>query len=224
MKRDGAELSKILSLVVRAIIDYKKKNDIYLPGWVSEIGFKIEATFEAEITKAKETIIRLNGEAKHWRDYKGVLCTSGHTLNTIVVSILRTFFGFDLKSEERYIEDALIFGRDGKTIYVVEIKGVNGGVKRENVNQVDSHRERLKVSDTVPGLLIINDFMSVEDFEQRKKKQFDQEILAHARKTNVKILRTTTLIDMMLKYEDSSNRKDEFLRLAQKADPLLSLD
>jgi hypothetical protein len=111
----------------------------------------------------------------------------------------------------------------GNALYIAEIKGVNGGARREQVNQVDSHRERLGISSDVPGLLIINDFMGIEDFEERKKKTFDAQILIHAQRLNVKILRTTTLLEIMLACEVESDRKHHFLNACKTANPMVPL-
>jgi hypothetical protein len=79
------------------------------------------------------------------------------------------------------VEDAMI-QEDGLPLYVVEVKGVSGGVKREYINQVDSHRERRSLTPEVPGWLIINDFMGTEGLEKRIDKTFDSHLMDHAKK------------------------------------------
>ncbi len=222
-KRDGKELVDALSLTVGSILEYKRKNDIYLPAWVSKLQFKAEAKIRLEVQKVERQLVKLTEEVGKWEKYKAILCTSGSNLNTIVVEVLRDFFGLDLKSEEKYIEDAVIYDHTGKPIFVVEIKGVNGGIKREQINQVDSHRERLGFGSDIPGLLVINDFMDVENFDERKAKSFDPQNLTHARNNNVKILRTVTLFEMMLALEDATDRKDPLLTACETATPLLKV-
>ena len=79
-----------------------------------------------------------------------------------------------------------------------EIKGINGGLKREHINQVDSHRERLGLPTEIPGLLILNDFSDINGLQERKAKRFDQVHLGHADKLNIRILRTTTLLEIVV--------------------------
>ncbi|HYF36549.1 MAG TPA: hypothetical protein VD994_14740, partial [Prosthecobacter sp.] len=90
-------------------------------------------------------------------------------------------------------------------------------------NQVDSHRERLGLDPTVPGLLIINDFMDVEDFEERRAKPFAETHLEHAKSNNIRVLRTTSLFDIMRRCEDVAQRADIILSLCSSANPLVTL-
>jgi hypothetical protein len=222
-KIDRSELTAILKLTVESVLEYKRKNDIYLPAWLTKIEFKSESQLKLEIQKTEELLVKLNEEAEKWEKYKAILCTSGSNLGGVVVQILRDFFDLKIKSEEQYVDDAIIYDDRGQVIFVVEIKGVNGGVKREHINQVDSHRERLSLNAKIPGLLVINDFMDVEDFEQRKGKTFDQQNLVHAQNLNVKVLRTVTLFEMMLASEEATDRTEQLLAACNGAAPLVKV-
>lgn len=122
------------------------------------------------------------------------------------------------------IEDTLISSSSKEPIFVVEIKGVRGGLRREHVNQVDSHRERLGIPAEVPGLLILNDFMEIDGLEKREVKEFHSLQITHARNLNVRILRTTTLFRMMLECEqlDPDRRATAFLHACSDANPLVA--
>lgn len=211
-------------LTVEAVLAYKRKHDIYLPSWVSELRFAAEERIQKDRGRLEEEILRLGDEARHWERRKSVLCTSGGNLHRIVVEILRDFFGLNLKSREKYVEDAVIYGDSEEVRFVVEVKGVNGGVRREHINQVDSHRERLKIDSSIPGLLIINDFMDVDGLEIRKAKPFDQNHRSHAERLNVKILRAVTLFEMMIELEgrELTQRRVEFLDRCEKAAAFVS--
>jgi hypothetical protein len=189
---------------------------------VESIRFQAEARIAEEIASSEQRVIQLREEARLWRSYKGILSASGPSLNEAVVIVLRSFFGLNLKSEETYVEDAIVYKSDGSSAFVVEIKGVNGGIKRDNVNQVDSHRERLQIGHEIPGLLIINDFCDTQDFDERKRKQIDKNHLSLAKAQNVKILRTTTLMELMLATEDRADRGSVFLRQCKAGEPVVS--
>lgn len=222
-KREASDLTEALSLSVDAVLEYKRKNDIYVPAWLSTLEFQSEARLKLDIQRTQEQLVKLNEELGKWEKYKAILCTSGPNLNAIVVEVLRDFFGVNLKSEERYIEDAVIYDDRDRPIYVLEIKGVNGGIKREHINQVDSHRERLGLTAEIPGLFVVNDFMDVENFEERKLKAFDAQNLAHAKTNNVRILRTIMLFEMMLALENATDRKGAFFVACQDAAPLVKV-
>jgi hypothetical protein len=208
---------------VEGVLEYKRKHDIFLPAWLTAIEFNSESRVKLEIQKIEGHLLRLNEDLGKWEKYKGILCTSGSNLNVIIVEILRDFFGLKIRSEEQYVDDAVIYDEKGEPVFVIEVKGVNGGIKRDHINQVDSHRERLSLNSNIPGLLIINDFMDVEGFEQRKAKTFDAQNLTHAQNLNVKVLRAVTLFEMMLALEDQTDRKDRFLAACNATAPLVEV-
>ncbi len=104
-----------------------------------------------------------------------------------------------------------------------EIKGINGGLKREHINQVDSHRERLGLPTEIPGLLILNDFSDIDGLQERKAKRFDQVHLGHADKLNIRILRTTTLLEIVVALETERDRGSKLLQLCASGTPLVKL-
>jgi hypothetical protein len=110
-----------------AILEYKRRNDLHLPGWVESVEFQSEKRMRDEIAAFEAQILQRREGLSKWRRYKGILSASGKTLNGVVVELLRDFFELDLHSEEEFIEDAIIYDSD-KPLFVVEIKGVNGGL------------------------------------------------------------------------------------------------
>jgi hypothetical protein len=222
IKKDRAELQKLLVKCADAILEYKRRNDLHLPHWVENIEFPAEKTLRDEITALEGQIIRRREDLSKWRRYKGVLSASGNALNGVVVELLRDFFQLDLHSEEEFIEDAIIY-ESAKPLFVVEIKGVSAGLKRDHVNQVDSHRERPGLSPEIPGLLVINDFSDIDGLAERKAKTFDALHTSHAEKLNIKILRTTTLLEIIRALEGETDRGPKFLQLCAKAKPMVEL-
>jgi hypothetical protein len=217
------ELPQLLTTTISSILAYKRRNEVYLPDWVEVLRFKREDQVAERITTLRMAIADLMEEARRWERYKTILVASGKVLNEAVVEVFRSFFALNLKSDEAYIEDAIIYDSKQKPIFVVEIKGVNAGIKREHINQVDSHRERLDMPPEIPGLLVINDFADTDGIDERKAKQIDPNHLKHAIQHNVKILRTTTLFEFMRAVEELSDRGNIFLRQCSVANPFVEL-
>lgn len=220
--KNKSDLVGLVTKCTEAILDYKRRNDLYLPAWVEEIEFPSENRLRAEVTRFEQEIVQRLEELSKLRRYKGILSTSGKTLNSLVVEILREHFNLNLHSKEEYIEDAIIFDGE-KHLFVVEIKGVNGGLKRDHVNQVDSHRERLGISPEVPGLLILNDFSDVDSVAERKAKAFDESHIRHAQKLNIKILRTTALLEIIRAFEGDIDRGDRLIDLCLNGKPMVEM-
>jgi hypothetical protein len=88
---------------------------------------------------------------------------------------------------------------------------------------VDSHRERLGISPEVLGLLIINDFTDIDGLAERKAKAYDKLHVDHAEKLNIKILRTTTLIEIIRSFETEKERGEKFIQLCTIAKAIVNL-
>ena len=153
------------------------------------------------------------GQIQIWRHYKLILSASGDILKESVVATLQGFFGFKVETLEEYREDAKILDDAGRDLAFVEIKGTKSGIKREHINQVDSHRERASLAPTVPGVLVINNEMSVAGIKERSETTVPGEQIDHARKLNVVIIRTIDLLFLIRQFEDIPNKKEKFLEI-----------
>jgi hypothetical protein len=221
---DLPELSQLLILAIKSILTYKRRNNVYLPDWVDQIRFKRESRNEAKLVQLKAEITHLEGENSLLRAHKGILVASGYPLVDIVVNILQEYLGVRVERDEEFVEDAIIKDTSGNLKFVVEIKGENGGLKRQHVNQVDNHRERLGMDSTSTGLLILNDFANTDGLEERKAKQLSKDQLDYAKGQNVRVLRAVTLLELMLALEDEPNRAQEFLKRCDDGEPLVIVD
>ena len=83
---------------------------------------------------------------------------------------MRGFLGVSLTIDDKCIEDATLRDDQGSILAVFEIKGVKGNFKRDNVNQVDSHREGLGGAPNTPGILIMNTFMDAVPSTRRTSR------------------------------------------------------
>jgi hypothetical protein len=222
LKGDFKKLGTAVTLCAVAVNAYRERNEIHIPAWVDELKFKTEKALENESSAIQRRILEIEEERATFRKYKAVLSASGDQLREQVIGVLSGYFGLDVTTEDKNVEDAII-RESGQPAFVVEVKGVRGGLKRDHVNQVDSHRERLGYSADVSGLLILNDFMELDGLEEREAKSFDNLHLKHATNFNVRILRTTTLFRIMLEVErmDSEQRAAELMRLCRDATPLV---
>jgi len=142
------------------------------------------------------------------------LSTSGDILKERVVGILRGFFGLKVDAPEEFREDAKVLDENtGEAIALAEIKGTKAGIKRDHINQVDSHRERAGLSPSVPGFLIINNEMSVAGVQERFETTVPGEQIDHAKRQNVLIIRTIDLLYLIRQFEDRPDRQAKFLEI-----------
>src|SRR4051812_45121486 len=90
-----------------------------------------------------------------------------------------------------------LIGEDGKVIAVCEIKGINRSVKRENINQTDSHRERSGFDEGFPALLIVNTNIKSARSLAEKDQDIAVEQVKHAVHMHVLIMRTIDLLGLL---------------------------
>lgn len=206
-------LNAITTEISRAVLDYRQKQIAQVPPWVAEFKFAAEERLGSEIESLQKQVTEREGDLQVWMDYKTILSTSGDILKDRVVAILRSFYGLKVETLEEYREDAKIVADKGEAIAFVEIKGTKAGIKREHINQVDSHRERASLPSTVPGVLVMNNEMSVTGIKERFETTVPGEQIDHAKKLNVLIIRTIDLLFLVRQFEDIPNRKEKFLEI-----------
>lgn len=123
---------------------------------------------------------------------KGVLCWRGDVLAEKVIEILAEL-GVPVEVDEKCIEDGRLVRTDGELYGVIEIKGVNGSIKRAMIAQVDGHRERQGLPPTAPGILIVNTRANAELLEG-KEEDIHPDIVTKAVSDNVLLVRTIDLL------------------------------
>lgn len=205
-------LEKLIQLVADSIIAYKIKHDKVVPEWLGSFQFSKEAELENKIETLLRETEQLDIELRTWKDYKTILSTSGDHLKETTVSILSQFFDLEIDPLDEGKEDAKII-EEKSAIALIEIKGTNKGIKREHINQVDSHRERNGLNDTTPGILLINNEMDIESVENKLGTSVAKEHVVHAKNLNILIVRTVDLLFFMKLWEnvDKETRKRDFL-------------
>lgn len=221
--KDEAELLELGRVLVESVCSYLLKRSAQIPEWVDEFCFaqeKVERQHYVENLKALEAS---QAQLLRFRGYKGALVRSGDALRDTVKVILQEFFGLRCSVEDEGKEDTAILDEAGEVATVVEVKGTKRGVKREHVNQVDSHRERQGLPSTLPGVLVINDFMAVNDFDERRKKPVVADHVRRAHNSNVLVIRTTDLLLLMKHTETAVNRGEVLVQAIEAGGGILTI-
>jgi hypothetical protein len=107
------------------------------------------------------------------------------------------------------VEDFWIVGPDGDAA-LAEVKGINTNVRREDVNQVDNHREVIGRPQEFPGLLVVNIFRGHSGLDQRELAISGQ-TLSRAANSNVLILRTRDLYNLLIRKLDGADAGQELM-------------
>ena len=207
-------LGKVLEIVTSAlagVLAYRQRMSTSMPAWVNDFAFTRENGLKGELADLQQQVLKLEGEIDGYGRWKGALCLQSDPLVEIVVQILERAFGVKLTVDEKYIEDAVLLDGGGTTQAVFEIKGVKGNFTRANVNQVDSHRERLKLPSTTPGVLIMNTMMSAGTLAEKDEVPHP-DIIKKAVVDHVLLIRTLDLLRYAEGVENGSLPKEGLLQ------------
>src|SRR3972149_20082 len=212
---DAAGARNLVGLVAESVVAYRQKVIIELPDWVHALSFATEERLLEERSALQKQLVDVDKAIETWRNHKAILVASGDLLKSSVVEILERYFCLQVDPIDEGREDFKIVG--GETVIALgETKGTNSGIKREHINQVDSHRERSGLGPEVPGLLIINSQMDLAGIAKRLETTVAAEQIAHARRLNILIVRTIDLLYLMRRLEAETNRAGAFVSILSR--------
>lgn len=195
---------------IKSVITYRKRMSEAKPRWISEFLFTKEKSFLDEAQGLQQQLNQIEAKVDSYRQYKGILCYRSDPLVDNVISIFEKFFEIILERKEKFIEDATLKDKDGNIKGVFEIKGVNKNFTRNDINQVDSHRERLGLQSDTPGILVMNTFMEVNSFAEKDQPPHP-DIIKKAVSDSVLLIRTIDLLRYADGIEAGVFNKEDFI-------------
>ena len=212
------------SAATAAVIAYRRRVSRELPTWVGQFAFEHETKLVAEVADHRRELQNLDAKIDTYKKFKGALCLQSDPLVGGVEKIMNHFFGVHLVvDDEKKIEDATIRDSSGNIIAVVEIKGINSNFDRKLVNQIDGHRERLKLPTSIPGIAIVNTFRSADSLTGKDQSP-NREIIGKAVQDNVLLIRTLDLLRFANLVEQGIKTKAEFQNILLKESGWLKVD
>jgi hypothetical protein len=189
----AGQIHDLAYAAILASVKYRERMSSELPAWIADFEFEHESKLRQERDDVLKKVTELGAKLDVYHRFKGALCWQSEPLVAVVKDVFVHFFGIDLIVEDKLIEDAVIHDSNGDIRAVIEIKGVKGSFKREHVNQVDSHRERLGVRPGVPGILIMNTYRGVSSLEAKDDGPHP-DIVKKAADNDVLLVRTLDLL------------------------------
>jgi hypothetical protein len=199
----GTSYNGVIGSLLRAIEAHRTGSDDVLPEYVKDIRLPGEDALIQQITQLEAQAAEAKAQAARLRGFRHLIGTaSGPTLEKLIIEALNIVLeDTDLSAEDRMdigAEDFWLVSPAGDRA-LAEAKGVSGHVRRQNVNQVDNHREEHGFTpEDMPGLLVVNVFRNTdgEDAAQRSLP-VSPDVVANARRNNVLVLRTSDLFKLL---------------------------
>lgn len=190
-------VSEYFELLVDAITSVHNKFHVVLPEWATQFQFPEEVSLAEERAALSDAMLRIDQRFEQLTEFKASLVQTGPELVSNVSAMLAAALGTKVDNVDEFREDVKLIGEDGKVIAVCEIKGINRGVKRENINQTDSHRERSEFDADFPALLIANTNIKSARCLAEKNQDIAAEQVKHAVHMRVLIMRTIDLLGLL---------------------------
>lgn len=212
---DPIRIEEYFTSLAEALTSTLNKLVSEVPEWADMFHFEEEL----ELKEKKNTLLKeaekVGEQLGAFQEFKKVLLFDADLLVDAVISLFLNGFGFKIDATDEYKEDLKILNPEGKPIIFGEIKGTNAGVKREHINQADSHRERAGLPSNFPVTLIINTHIKNSRNLKEKDQTIASEQIQHAHKNNILILRTLDLLRLLRLKMSGKISSEEFLTLIQ---------
>ena len=174
--------------------------------------FSSEEDLYLEINSLLEQVNRLESQARSWRDYKGILTTSGSQLRNRIVAILESVFDFHVEvAADR--KNAVITEDDHRPILLFQSSSTDKGIDKDFIDQIHMYRESMGLSKSLRAILFVNSDMASKDIRARAEKGVVEDIVRYAAAQNVLIVRTIDLLLLMRQLEKDSERKKRLMQL-----------
>ena len=176
--------------LVAGLISYSAKLVEETPDYIQQFQFDKEKGVREKIGRITEgQIVPLERLLEFYKGLKSVLWLGDNSLVKATDNLLKKM-GFQTYTDEIHEEDLWIMKNQEKLI-IVEVKGLNKNLTRQDISKLDEHREARKAP-YMTGLLIANTFMTADSLES-KDEAFPPNVIEKATNTNVVITRTIDL-------------------------------
>lgn len=202
------EVEEFFMLLVDGLTSLHNKMQVTIPSWAAAYKFSEENELVSEREKLLKSLAEIDTRAALMDRYKSVLVLSGEKLVAEVAVVLAAALSVSVDSSDESREDLKILV-EGKIVGIGEVKGINRGIGRANINQTDSHRERSGYKSDFPAFLIANTNIKNSNSLADKDQEIDPEQIKHAVQMRVLLLRTLDLLGLLkLVLEGNLNSSD----------------
>jgi hypothetical protein len=206
-------IQEFFRLLADALISTRKKLNVEIPTWVAEFEFKEESELRETRNALFAEMEHIDTKMRELNQLKRILVSDGDALVEGVRDVFSLGFGLKVDGIDELKEDLKILDKDNQPLLFIEVKGTNRGVKREHINQADSHRERSSLSPEFPTLLIMNTHIKNSRSLSEKNQDVAQEQVSHARRINVLVLRTYDLLELLKMHLSGHVQLEETISL-----------
>jgi hypothetical protein len=206
-------IKEYFTILAEGLTASYNKLHITVPDWVKIFDFHEEEVLRQEKSELLDRINTIDERENTFNQFKSVLALAGDDLVESVALVFSDGLEIEVDSKDELREDFKLLGSDSDPICLCEVKGVNKGVKREHINQADSHRERSGFNENFPSILIANTHIKNSRSVEEKDQEIAKEQILHAVKMDILILRTIDLLGLARLFLNGNISKDDLIKL-----------
>lgn len=224
----NVDLSAVIDAIFPAVVQ-----SVLIPDWLDEVEYHDETAQRARIKEIDEEMALLDKEKKeiegvlsNYQDIKSVLCSKDFELVKMTRHLLAKIVEVDEDFEDCKEEDFRFSYND--TLYLIEIKGSKGGLKRQHISKTYDHvqikadaMEDEGSTSKLKGVLII---ASQIELKPEERDPFPETQITIARKNDIAVLSTETLLRCYEAYIEKRLTSTSFKETLSQTSGLVSLD
>lgn len=203
-------------LLAEGITSTQNKIHQDIPEWVDQFIFTEEKDLTNQRNDLESKILTIDRHIERIRNYKAILVLTGDELVKKITNVLEKGFGLSVDPVDELKEDLKLLDSEGKPFCLCEVKGTNKGVKREHINQTDTHRESSGFNNDFPAILIINTHIRNSRTLVEKDQEIAEAQINHAKKMRVLIIRTLDLLELLRLLYDKKINLNKILNILIK--------
>lgn len=222
------DLSAVIDAIFPAVVQ-----SVLIPDWLDEVEYHDETAQRARIKEIDEEMALLDKEKKeiegvlsNYQDIKSVLCSKDFELEKMTRHLLAKIVEVDEDFEDCKEEDFRFSYNN--TLYLIEIKGSKGGLKRQHISKTYNHvqikadaMEDEGSTSKLKGVLI---FASQIELKPEERDPFPETQITIARKNDIAVLSTETLLRCYEAYIEKRLTSTSFKETLSQTSGLVSLD
>lgn len=197
-----ASHDELIAAIHGAVTEYRTTTESRVPEYLTGLRLSGEQALLDEISTLQAALTAKEHDAERLARFRLILGSlQGDPLEDLVAETLAIVLepsGVTVENAAETFEEDFWLVRGEERVALVEVKGVNTGVKRAHINQVDNHREELGFdTGDVAGLLVINVHRGDGDLGRKMSEAVHPSIVAQLRRQNVLLLRTADLWSLL---------------------------
>src|SRR4030067_1700043 len=197
-----------LKNLVSALISYSARANYEPPIYVNQFLFEKENELRKKIDYiTKNEIVPLHTIVMYYESLKSILWLRDENLVKATEKFLKAV-GFQTEIDEKHEEDMWIT-KNKERLVILEVKGLNNNLTRQDIAKLDEHREAREVP-KLTGLLIANTFLTADSLT-RKDVPFSPNVIEKAINANLLITRTIDLCRIVNHLEGAEPQPSEAL-------------